>query len=386
MIQINDTILNYVEGTPLPLLQCDDGTFATTQRDPQSLTRFMFFFELTVKAWGATYLLGNGKTARFATTLPNGQPCDHIPSEFGAGSYEGPSLDYGPPPSLTPALHVEDLQIVDANGKPWQARGHCDFLVHKRALQYGLPYVRDMMNQRRDTSGRMSNCVSSLGMWYYGEPFNPLDYGEDFFDIIPAIAEELERLGAYWCPILFADFQVYGAKIGSAQTWLDRWTAKVRGRKNILPFLVNEYQKAGFDPFSVAYPAGTGCLWSRGSSTGDSRPPEPGWDVGQWEGRRDDKAQFGAQDAYYVEVGHDEDGTPRDKRKPVMHSETMGAWSQNVPNRRSNEPDLFRKIGLTTKAYMHGGALAMTEECLTGRPWENQTRVCVSALWKGLDG
>lgn len=282
--------------------------------------------------------------------------------------------------ALLESLHAEGVEFKTQSGRRWVMAGHIDFVLRKRFMENGPDTVTGILTPRLALG---SNSAMTLEMWYYGEKFKPSDYGEKYYADIKPFARHLASLGAYWQPIILADAHILMPSIVDQRNHVGRFAREIAGEPNVLPILVNEFQKNGVDPNMHQKPEGTGCLWSKGSGTSDGPPPQPGWDWHQWHGRRDFKALFSSQDGYYVMMGHEEGGPQMETPKPCGHTEPIGFWSNNVSNRRSNDPNLARIIAATSVLYMQG-ANFMSEEGLRCGPWEPRTQECARAFYKGL--
>lgn len=183
-------------------------------------------------------------------------------------------------------------------------------------------------------------------------------------------------------PIVYADEQI----INMGHNFVYQLAEIFNNHSNILPSLGNEWPKNGFNPGDFSRPNTTN-LWSRGSTTSDSAPYFPSWDWKEWHPRRDwPKVLFGNDDAWYVKEGIDASGNVTDTsgRRPCVVTEPIGFWNQNVPNRRSNDPNLARVIG-GTSIYFARGANFMSEEGLRCEYWDDVTYTCAVQFFNAIN-
>lgn len=288
------------------------------------------------------------------------------------GSYEGPLLVLKP---LVSELHIDQDRFETPDGNNYNWRGHIDWMLYKRSLD-GVS-IEPLLAQRYATGSR---CVATLMQAHFIERFYPSEYGQRYYDHIPAFSEALLRLGFYWQPVVYADEQI----IKSGHDFVYKLAEIFHNRYYILPSLGNEWSKNGFNPGDFSRP-NTNNLWSRGSQVGDTAPYYPSWDWKEWHPRRDwPKVLFGNEDMWYVKEGVNGELTQIDKRAPCIASEPIGFWSHNVPNRRSNDPNLARVIG-GTSVYFGRGANFMSEQGLRCEMWDTITYDCAVAFFAGIN-
>jgi hypothetical protein len=325
-----------------------------------ALTTITFTLPDTEPPWGA-WIYAAGQSFRIIV------PVDSTP-------LQGPTINY----PLVEQLHVESDTFVTASGASWLWRGHIDFMRFRRSLD-GQPI--DGLKQMYNVGSRV---VATLMAAEYIERFHPQDYGDRFYAHIRPFARGLAELGFYWMPILFADAQAVMPDKGTQLGHFARMIAEMNGEPNIMPSLANEYQKNGCDPSIFAKPA-TNLLLSRGSSTSDAAPFLPGWDFKEWHPRRDwPKVLFGNDDAWYVKEGIDAEFHHLDNRMPCIVSEPIGFWSQDVPGRRSSDPNLARVVGGTSIYFSRGGNF-MSENGLRSDAWDARTEECAVSFFNAIN-
>lgn len=274
-------------------------------------------------------------------------------------------------------LIIEKDRFLRTDGTQFDWFGHIDFMLFFRSLN-GLS-LEEHLAKRTITKEQV---VSTLMMAHYIEHQDPRAYGDRFFAHIKPVARALAALGYYWKPIVFADAQVLMSDKNEQRTFLGRCAQEFSGEPNVIPCLGNELSKNGINPFDFVKPSGN--LWSRGSETGDSEPPRPGWDWKDWHPRRDwPKVLFGNDDAWYVKEGVNSGGQTLDVSMPVIISEPIGFWDRDIPNRRSSDPNLARVIGGTAR-YFARGVDFMSEEGLRCDDWSDRTKECAVAMCNAM--
>lgn len=289
------------------------------------------------------------------------------------GSYEGPSLKLKP---LVPSLHIVKDEFRDEEDNNWNWAGHIDFMLFKRSLD-GID-IAPILAQRFAAGSRV---VATLMMAHFIEHFYPSDYGSRFYDHIKPFGRALKDLGFLWMPIVGADQQIINLDFTAH---LDRCAAEFHNEHHILPSFGNECSKNGLKPLQYNRPA-TNNLWSRGSEVGDSAPPNPGWDWKEWHPRRDwPKVLFGNEDAWYVKEGIEYPERVIDHPMPCVSTEPIGFWSNDVPNRRSSDPNLAKVLG-GTSIYFARGSNFMSEQGLRCEPWDSRTYQCALAFFKAIN-
>lgn len=216
---------------------------------------------------------------------------------------------------------------------------------------------------------------------------DPVSYGDRFFNHIPPFADFLLSLDFYWMPIILADMQVFGWSQQQQVDFVNRCAEKFNNHWNVLPSLGNELSKNGIKAELFSRP-NTNNIWSRGSEVADTEPPFPGWGYKEWHPRRDDpKVLWGADDGWYVKEGarYNDNGAlvSYDNPMPGIVSESMGFWDRNIPNRRSNDPNLAMVCGGSSIYSMRGGNI-MTQEGLRCEIWTNRTMDCAQRFFKAI--
>jgi hypothetical protein len=288
------------------------------------------------------------------------------------GAYEGPSLVVKP---LVQELHIVEDLFVLPDGAFYNWKGSIDWMLYKRSLDGQS--IESLLKQRHDAGSR---AVATLMQAEFIEHFNPAEYGQAYFDHIIPFAQAILNAGMYWMPVVYADEQV----IKSGHDFVYKLGEIFHDYYWIVPSLGNEYNKNGFEPGNFTRP-NTNNLWSRGSQVGDTQPYYPSWDWKEWHGRRDwPKVLFSNDDAWYVKEGINGEGVQLDKRAPCIVTEPIGFWNQNVPNRRSNDPNLARVIG-GTSVYFARGANFMSEAGLRCDMWDSITYDCAVQFFKAIN-
>jgi hypothetical protein len=192
----------------------------------------------------------------------------------------------------------------------------------------------------------------------------------------------LKVAGFLAMPIVYADEQV----INSGMNFVYKLSELFNNKNWVFPSLGNEWPKNGFNPGSFSKPQSTN-FWSRGSTVSDTAPFYPSWDWKEWHPRRDTpKVLFGNDDAWYVKEGIDASNNQVDPTgpKPCIVTEPIGFWNQNVPDRRSNDPNLARVVG-GTSIYFARGANFMSEEGLRCEPWDDITLACAMQFFAAIN-
>lgn len=292
----------------------------------------------------------------------------------GPGAFEGPSLTVKP---LIEPLHISRDQFLLPDGTNYNWQGHIDFMLFKRSLDGVV--IEPLLDQRYLAG---SKAVVTLQMAWFIEQFIPSNYPNYFAHIKP-FADALAAKGFNWTPIVFADAQVIMQDKSEQIRFLNQIAAEFAQCSNVYPSLCNEYQKNGIDPSIFNKPVGN--LWSRGSSVGDAEAFRPGWDWKEWHARRDwPKVLFGNDDMWYVKEGIDSNGQMLDYPMPCISGEPIGFWNQNIPGRRSNDPNLARVVGGTSIYFGRGGNF-MSEQGLRCDPWDTITFNCAVEFFKGIN-
>jgi hypothetical protein len=275
-------------------------------------------------------------------------------------------------------LHVNRDAFNLPDGSNYNWRGAIDFMAFKRSLDGA---DMSFLNQRFAAG---SHDVVTLLMAHFIEDFNPDNYGDRFFNHIDPFADWMLSLDQYWRPIIFADLQVFGWSIQKQQDFLGRCAEKFNNHWNILPSLGNEFQKNGLDPSRFTRPNTTN-LWSRGSSVSDTAPYAPGWDYKEWHPRRDfPNVIWSNNDGWYVKEGRSADNTLIDRPMPCICGETIGFWNQDIPNYRSQDPNLAMCVGGNSIYCLRGGDL-MTQEGLRCDVWTPRTEECATRFFRAIN-
>lgn len=302
----------------------------------------------------------NGKVISSNYTVP-GMP----------GAYEGPTLKSTS--NVVPLSIIEDV-FLTPDGKQYNWRGHIDWMLYKRSLDGVI--IEPLLAQRHSAGSR---AVATLMQAEFIEHFNPVEYGSVYYDHIHDFANAIKNAGMYWMPVVYADEQI----IKSGHNFVYKLAELFHDHYWIVPSLGNEWSKNGFDPGNFTRP-NTNNLWSRGSQVGDTAPYYPSWDWKEWHARRDwPKVLFGNDDAWYVKEGINSDGVRLDKRAPCIVTEPIGFWNVNVPNRRSNDPNLARVVG-GTSIYFARGANFMSEAGLRCDMWDSITYDCAVQFFNAI--
>lgn len=319
--QINDTIVGTM--TDVPYLVVDNGhRYSARVENPQ---RVVFELDDAEPAWGATIYFG-GDTLRLVVPV-------------NPGAYEGPILTYAPAlRRLAPAGN--QLQM---NGKPWvwaMMTGFCDYQLYLTG-QYEL--LRAVLQQAKDLG---ANGRRVLGMMAYITQFDPRSFPR-YYDNLSGYADLNAQYGQYIHFDIFADNQVYNLGVDH----YNQVVAQLQGKENVIIGAGNEFQKNGFNPYTLPQP---GVIASQGSSTSDTAPPMPGWGIRMWHGRRDAKVFLSADDMWFVGMGVDEEKGQYAPVAPAVHDEPMGFAEVNIPGRRSTDPRLAQSLMLSGRAYGAG--------------------------------
>lgn len=264
------------------------------------------------------------------------------------------------------------------DGSYYTWKGNIDFMAYFRSLDGA---DMSFLNQRIACG---SKSITTLFMAKFIEDKDPDRYGQRMFDHIKPFARFLNDLDLYWNPIIFADQQVFGWSIEKQRDFLNKCAAQFDGEANVMPSLGNEYQKNGFDPSRFAKP-NTSNLWSRGSSVGDTEPYYPGWDYKEWHPRRDmPQVLTACGDGWYVANGIDAGGKILDRPMPCIAGEPIGFWDRDIPNRRSQDPNLAYCVASNSVACLRG-ANFMSEEGLKCQTWTPRTEVCAKRFFETLN-
>jgi hypothetical protein len=288
------------------------------------------------------------------------------------GAYEGPVLELKP---LVEELHIIEDQFLLPDGTNYNWKGSIDWMLYKRSLD-GQD-IEALLAQRFIAGSR---CVATLMQAHFIERFYPSEYGQRYYDHMIPFAQALKRAGFYWMPVVYADEQV----VKSGHDFVYQVASHLHDMYWVLPSLGNEWSKNGFNPGDFVRP-NTNNLWSRGSNVGDEAPWYPSWDWKEWHPRRDwPKVLFGNDDMWYVKEGINADNRKLDKRAPCIASEPIGFWDHDVPNRRSNDPNLARVIG-GTSIYFGRGANFMSEQGLRCELWDSITYNCAVEFFKAIN-
>lgn len=275
-------------------------------------------------------------------------------------------------------LSIARDNFINLDGSYHTWIGNIDFMAYFRSLSGA---DMSFLTQRIDCGSR---SITTLFMAKFIEDQDPDKYGSRIFDHIKPFARFLNDLGLYWNPIIFADMQVFNWSIEKQRSFLDRCAAQFDGEPNINPSLCNEYQKNGIDPSRFSRPMGSN-LWSRGSSVGDTAPFAPGWNWKEWHSRRDiPQVLTAAGDGWYVKEGIDASGAILDKPMPTINGEPIGFWDRDIPNRRSQDPNLAYCVASNSVACLRG-ANFMSEEGLTCQKWTPRTEQCARRFFETLN-
>lgn len=197
---------------------------------------------------------------------------------------------------------------------------------------------------------------------------------EDDLSQIGPFVDELNAHGITPQLEVLADCQVL------LPSWLHqqrRWQAicdRVRG-KSVLVSGGNEWDKNGFDPIDLQEP-GPDVIWSRGSATGDKVPYLPPGLYHCFHPRRDYPKMLDdsvASATFLAAHGY---------TRPLVMDEGIGFASYTQDGRRSNDPELARRLA-GHYALEWAGAYFHNEPGMSCILMDDVTRRCAEA-WTGM--
>lgn len=179
-------------------------------------------------------------------------------------------------PGILSRVIVSGHDFINASGR-WFMKGCTDFLLYKKYLDG--EDIRPLLKERADLG---VNCVRVIGMVSSFSHWYPQEYGDRYYDELPAFFRLLESYGLYCYFTVFADTQVVMPDINDQLRHFDRVVAKMRECENTIGELVNEpyaHDNATDNPhlFNAPY----GVAFSGGSyndQLGNQLRPVPKWE------------------------------------------------------------------------------------------------------------
>jgi hypothetical protein len=217
------------------------------------------------------------------------------------------------------------------DGRRYLSRRISGFCDYKLFLDGGPEAIRPLLQQSQDlkANGRrmFPNMVNITN-------FNPADYGQRYWDEIPAYFAFNAEYGLDVDVPVLTDSGYRGWSLSQCQDFWAHWNAILDGISNKWISLTNEYDHGGNLVGSPNdYPRPSFALASQGSAVSDAPPPRPGW------GRREFHVQkpwpkiYLSEDMYFNRCGVDADGhvwgpvLPTDLSEGPRFSEDAGLYT-----------------------------------------------------------
>jgi len=173
-------------------------------------------------------------------------------------------------------LRVEGKYFVGASGRVF-LDGVTDFLLYKRYLDgEDIDAILRERTLYRFNAVRIIGMVNSFSHWY------PQEYGQRYYDALPAFYQKLADYGLYGYFTVFADTEIVMPKQADQVAHFGKVVAQLGQCPNSLGELVNEpyaHENATANPH--AFPRPQGVAFSSGSYNdvlGAKVTPPPHWD------------------------------------------------------------------------------------------------------------
>lgn len=282
------------------------------------------------------------------------------------GSMEGPVLDYKP---SIKRLHAGDEYLVDDNGERVVLGLSTDFKLFKMFLDGD---DIDGVVSQRTAAGALGFRV--LGMCDFLFKLDPKAIG-GYYEELRDFAAQLANQGLYLQFTALADAQ--GVSVADQQLHWRQSCEALRDAPNAFCELANENLKNGVDARQFVKPAGAGLVSS--GSWCDGWEPTGGWgDIVTFHSARTWKWPVTVP-ATVAEIRREYAG----QRKPVWIGEPMGAADVDEPGRRSSDPALFEKLGVSIGVFAAGGVFH-SEAGLRSDLWSERQQQCAEAFFRGL--
>lgn len=181
-------------------------------------------------------------------------------------------------PMLT-RLRVAGRHFVNAAGDRVTIKGATCFQSYDRFLRGDLdPAVFD------DLQTLGFNCIRVFGMdsvipQQIGRPpFRPQDFGDRYYDALPAFCAEAAAHGLYVLFTVFADTKLVMPTLWEQQDHFNGVVSMLRTSPNTLGSLVNEYTEHDNGVERDQFPRPQGVAFDAGSAGDDQAVTDPIWD------------------------------------------------------------------------------------------------------------
>lgn len=174
-------------------------------------------------------------------------------------------------------LHVADKVFVNEHGQRVFLNGHTDFLLYKKFLD-----GEDISPLLAERVRFGSNCARIIGMVNSFSHWHPQEYGQRYYDELPAFFDLLDRFGLYGYFTVFADTEIVMPKQADQVAHFNKVVEQLQVCPNSLGELVNEpyaHENATANPFAFQRPVRV--PFSSGSYNdvlGSQVTPPPHWD------------------------------------------------------------------------------------------------------------
>ena len=271
-------------------------------------------------------------------------------------------------------LHMYRQIFVDDIGQRVFILGHTDFLLYKRFLDG--EYIESLLAERARYG---SNCARIIGMVNSFAHWYPQEYGQRYYDAIPAFFDLLDRYGMYGYFTVFADTEIVMPRKADQLAHFDKVVAQLKACPNSLGELVNEpyaHQNATADPMAFTRPEGV--PFSSGSYNdelgGDVTPP-PHWDFHDFHVPRKDVKRVADQcmstHPNYRTLG-----------QGVFSGESDKFGGPNVFNPKVylTDPEVARQMARTAEGTACG-YIYHTSGGVWSLPWNDAEKACAEATF-----
>lgn len=273
---------------------------------------------------------------------------------------------------VLPTLHIVGHNFVDEQGKRYLLKGTDQFCAYHQFRDGGEEALKPLI----DESNRLEFNMWRVFLMGDKSRNNILDLRPDegFYSKLKPFADYLNKNGIILLATVFVDAQgIIPDVIGQKGHWR-QVASELYGSVTLLSG-GNEWKKNGFDPGDLTDPQ---MFWSRGSDLGDESPYRPYADFAEFHPRRDlpkaeDDTVASPNFIYYNEG----------LQGPLIIDEPIGFAEENVPGRRSNDPELAWRFGrlLSTKC---AGAVFHNDCGMRGQLMTPRIEECAIAWQRGM--
>lgn len=220
------------------------------------------------------------------------------------------TLTYAPVVTQLSRLHIEGTRFVNEEGERVFMKGATFFSGYWRFLEEGPESIRPSLEELK---GLGCNMIRVFGMSFYVQqnlfgkaPFNPANYGNRFYDELPAFLALAAEYGMYVYFSVFPDNDIITPFHSNKPIQIEHWNRtldSLRPCSNIILEVSNEPDAHGFnyiDPSMLAFPDFCpACPGSYGEGSdaysSGSFPDSAGWGSGRSLGDLHPKRSYPAE-------------------------------------------------------------------------------------------